>query len=125
GAYRFASWTLSGSAINGEVNADYDRYRFGAKYFVVDNFAVGGGYALTDYSGTEWDTWDIGGEFRFGSVPITLSAGYLMQEGDFVDVDAWQIGARWSFGTSDLREEDRTAPIAAIDAYLGDLRRWD
>lgn len=125
GAYRFANFTLNASFIDGEVFSDYDRYRVGGKYFFSDNLAVGGNYAMTEYGTVDWDTWDVGAEFRFGSFPITLTGGYLNQEGDFIDVGAWQLGARWSFGTANLREDDRTAPIADIDTYLGDLRRWD
>lgn len=127
GAYRFANVTVSGSIIDGETGGglDFDRYRFGGKYFFGDNLAVGANYATTEYSTVDWDTWDVGGEFRFGSFPITLTAGYLAQEGDFIDVETWQFGARWSFGTANLREDDRNSPIADVDTYMGDLRRWD
>jgi hypothetical protein len=125
GAYRFANFTLSGSAINGETSVDYDRYRVGGKYFFGDNLAVGANYGMTEYGTVDWDTWDVGGEFRFGSFPITLTGGFLSQEGDFIDVEGWQLGARWSFGTANLREDDRNTPIANIDSYMGDLRRWD
>jgi hypothetical protein len=125
GAYRFTNFTVSGSVIDGETSVDYDRYRVGGKYFFGDNLAVGANYAMTEYGVSDWDTWDVGGEFRFGSFPITLTAGYLAQEGDSIDVETWQFGARWSFGTANLREDDRTAPIADVDTYVGDLRRWD
>ena len=127
GAYRFANWTLSGSAVLGDSNyySYFDRYRVGAKYFIADNFAIGGGYALSDFGFEDTDTWEIGAEVRFLSVPITLSGGYLRQEGNSIEVDAWQIATRWTFGTSNLREDDRTAPIAAIDTYFGDRRRSD
>lgn len=125
GALRFGDWTLAGSILQGDIGTDYDRHRVGAKYFFGDNFAVGGNFAYTELGVSDWNTYDIGGEWRFGSLPITLTAGYLLMDADFSEIDEWRLGARWEFGTSNLRESDRTAPIADITQYFGDLRRWD
>lgn len=125
GAFDVASFRFTGSAVFGDFGADYDRYRAGVKYFFGDNFAVGGGYAATDYGTVDWDTFDLSAEFRLGSIPLTFTGGYLSQDGDFIDVDALTIGARWDFGTGTLREADRRAPIADLEGFFGDIRRWD
>jgi hypothetical protein len=126
GAYRLADWTFSGSIIDGETGADLDRYRAGAKYFFGDNIAVNANFAMTEYGNSDWDTFDIGGEYRFAGLPITLTGSYLQFDADNgFEVDSWIFGARWNFGTANLREADRTAPIANVDQYLGDVRRWD
>ncbi len=127
GAYRAENWTFTGSMILSELGSstDYDRYRLGAKYFFGDNLLVGGGIAWTELGSSDWETYDLGAEYRLGTLPITLTGGYLSQTGDFIEVDAWTIGARWDFGGATLRDSDRTAPIADVDNFFGDLRRWD
>jgi hypothetical protein len=128
GAIRFGDWTLSGAAVQGDIGVDYARYQAGLKYFFGDNFAIGGRAASSEFDGGgsgEWTTFDAGIEWRFASFPVTLTGGYLLQDTDFSDIDALTIGARWEFGSATLRESDRTAPIADLRNYFGDLRRWD
>jgi hypothetical protein len=125
GAARFGNVTLSGAYVSGDVGVDYDRWHVGGKYFFGDNFAVGANAAWSELGNGDWDTYDIGAEWRFGAFPVTLNGGFLRQEGDFIEVDAWMIGARWDFGSANLREADRTQPIADLRNYFGDLRRWD
>lgn len=126
GAYRFSNLTLVASTVQGELTSfEYDRYRVGAKYFFGDNVALGGNVALTEIGNFDWTTLDVNAEYRFGSFPITLTGGYLRLDGDFIELDALTLGARWDFGSASLREADRTAPIADLRNYVGDLRRLD
>jgi hypothetical protein len=126
GAYRFTNFTLSGSVIDGEFSNDFTRYRVGGKYFFGDNFAVNANYAATEFGSSDWETWDLGAEYRLSKLPVTIGASYVDFESDTgFEVDSWLLGARWEFGSANLREGDRTAPIADLNTFFGDVRRWD
>jgi hypothetical protein len=128
GAFYLEDWTLTGSAINGDVGASYDRYRLGAKFFITENLSVGGGYAVSDYNdgGADWWSVDLGAEFRFATVPITLTAAYTRSDFDFTEVDGLRFGIRWDFGTASLRERDRSgASFEDARRYQDDFLRLD
>lgn len=130
GAYHLQNWSFTGTALFGnsdDFNYDYDRYRVAAKYFFTDNFSVGGGVAMSDFEGTDWESFDLGAEYRFGSHPIVLTGGYTLSDVFTDEPRTWTFGARWEFGTENLRESNRTGPQFQSDiaAIYADNRRFD
>ncbi|MDB5453591.1 MAG: hypothetical protein JWO33_2169 [Caulobacteraceae bacterium] len=79
----------------------------GGKFFATDNLAFGAGYNTINPKGPggSLNVWDVSGEYKFDTAPISAFVGYQRLE-DF-DVDAWTIGARWHFGAQTLKEQDR------------------
>ena len=100
-----------------------------ARFFVTDNFEIGGGlgYENLSGSGSSANGWDanIGAEWQFSSVPISIYGGYgrntLSTSGPDLTVDAFTLGARWNFGGGSLRERDQTG--ANLDHLSGPYER--
>ncbi|MGA0604350.1 outer membrane beta-barrel protein [Caulobacter sp. KR2-114] len=87
--------------------------RVGAKYFITDNFTVGGkiNYARFTESGFgHEDLWTYGvkGQYQLKSLPLAVSLAY--ERGDLhstpLHSDTLKVGLTWAFGGS-LHDRDR------------------
>lgn len=129
GALYFDRWTLQGSYISGDLpSATIDRFNVAGRYFVTDNFSLGGGVAFGSADDFDWNSYDLNAEYRFGGAPIAIFAGY--NRGDFEDADddtdSVRFGLRWDIGTGSLIERDRQgASFNDVEAYMQDIYRLD
>ncbi len=87
------------------------------RHFVTENFSVRGGAGLGEFDagGTDFNFWqaEIGGEFKFDALPISVFAGYRHAEYDIpvgqLDTDTATVGVRYNWGGS-LLDRDRGGP---------------
>lgn len=96
---------------------DGDISGFGAQidgaYYFSPNFAITGLYS--HFSGdddldVEWDTYGIGGEWRFAGSPASIVLGYRHVEIEDVEGDNWTIGFNFDLGTDSLQDRARSGP---------------
>jgi hypothetical protein len=129
GAFYFDRWTLQGSYISGDLpSVTVDRLNFSGRYFVTDNFSLGGGVAFGSADEVDWNSYDLNAEYRFGGAPIAIFAGY--NRGDFEDAgddtDSVRFGLRWDIGTGSLIERDRHgASFNDVETFMQDIYRLD
>lgn len=129
GAFYFDRWTLQGSYISGDLpSVTVDRLNFSGRYFVTDNFSLGGGVAFGSADEVDWNSYDLNAEYRFGGAPIAIFVGY--NRGDFEDsdddTDSVRFGLRWDIGTGNLVERDRQgASFNDVEAFVQDVYRLD
>jgi hypothetical protein len=117
----FERWTLAG-AVGYENDDDVNASAWGAnlqgRFFATDNFRLDAhaGYARVDYDGPGNDNvtdLGVGGEYQFGSAPISLAAAYDhadLDHGD--DANVWTVAVRYNWGGT-LRDRDRTGASQA------------
>ena len=116
GQFHFTNFLLNGSL--GYLDfADAELSGYAAQvdgaYFFTPNFAVTGliSYADEDEAfETDWTSYGVGGEWRFGSGPVSLAAGYRHLEFDDSDGDTWTIGLNFDLGTDSLQDRARSGP---------------
>lgn len=82
-------------------------------YYFTPNFALTGLVSYTEENDTfetDWTSYGIGGEWRFGSGPVSLLAGYRHLEIEDVDGETWTIGLNFDLGTDSLQDRARSGP---------------
>ena len=82
-------------------------------YFFTPNFAVTGLISHIeedDDLDAEWDSYGIGGEWRFAGSPASVVFGYRHVEIEDVDGDTWTIGFNFDLGTDSLQDRARSGP---------------
>ncbi len=98
------------------------------RFFISDNFDLyaGLGYETLSGSGSAhgWSG-DVGAEWQFDSIPISIYGGYsqgrLDGSGSHTQADTWMIGARWNFGGGTLLQRDHSG--ANLDHITGPFER--
>ncbi len=114
--YLDPKWTLDGAiGYAGVTNSDLHIFgtRLGARYFVTDNFSLGGkvDYARLTENGFGEDLWTFGvkGEYQLTQLPVSLSLAY--ERGELHNTplhsDTLKVGVKWSFGGGSLHDRDR------------------
>jgi len=103
------SGVLSYSDAN-DFDATITSLDFGVTHFVTDNFSIGGGVGIgTIDSSSSNDLWqaNLGAEYQFASLPISLYGGYQHNDYDGFETDALTAGVRYNFGGT-LLDRDRS-----------------
>lgn len=122
-------WTVDGSIGYAGVT-DSDSHVFGvraaARYFVTDNFTLGGKVNYARFSATGFghqDLWTLGvkGEYQFKQLPVAINLGY--ERGEFTNTpvhsDTLKVGLTWAFGGS-LHDRDRHgASLSSVSETFG------
>ena len=115
--YLDPKWTLDGAiGYAGVTNSDLHIFgtRVGARYFVTDNFSLGGkvDYARFTESGFgHQDLWTLGvkGQYQLSRLPVAVSLAY--ERGEFTNSplhsDTLKVGVSWAFGGGSLHDRDR------------------
>lgn len=124
----FTNWTLAGAIFygnNDDANTDGYGVNVEARAFVQDNFRLNAnvGYASIDNNTPGGDDdvmlYGVGGEYKFASLPISVTAGYRTADYDAGNVDTWTIGLRYNWGGT-LRDRDRSgASQASLTSVAG------
>ena len=108
--------TPLGLAVTYVNDDDFNTHGWGAnanaKFFVNDNFALGGnaGWFSLDAGSSNADAWVAGlaGEYQLSTVPVSFTAGYEHYDSNDVNlkVDTFTLGVRYNFhGT--LKDRNR------------------
>ena len=103
------SGVLSYSDAN-DFDATITSLDVGVTHFVTDNFSIGGGVGIgTIDSSSSNDLWqaNLGAEYQFASLPISLYGGYQHNDYDGFETDALTAGVRYNFGGT-LLDRDRS-----------------
>jgi len=98
--------SLTSTALDG-------RYR----HFVTENLSLHGGLGIGEFEAgsTDFDFWqaELGGEFQFEALPVSVFASYRHAEYDVplfdLETDTATIGVRYNWGGS-LLDRDRSGP---------------
>lgn len=132
GQYYMNNVTFAG-ALSYATNDDSDTDVWGldgqARYFVSENFRLQGGvgfYSLdNDVAEDDAINLNVGGEYLFSSVPVSVGLGYsniTFDEAD-VDIDAISATVRYNFGGGSLLDRDRSggglAGLSGVTRALG------
>lgn len=82
----------------------------GARYFITDNFSLGGSASVISASDMNGDGHkvDLDAEYRFQGAPLSLFIGYRQTDLRFREAEVAGIGFRWSFGAGSLIELERS-----------------
>lgn len=116
GQFHFTNFVANGSV--GYLDfADFGLSGYSAQvdgaYFFTPNFAVTGLVSYTEEDEafeTDWTSYGIGGEWRFGSGPVSLVAGYRHLDIEDADGDTWTLGFNLDLGTDSLQDRARSGP---------------
>jgi hypothetical protein len=83
-------------------------------WFVTPNLAITGelGWAEADIGGSDgdWNSYGVGGLWRFAGSPFAVEGRYRHDEFDSAEVDAWLIGLTFNFGTATAQEQSQQGP---------------
>lgn len=116
GQFHFTNFLLNGSLGYLDFDdAELSGYaaQIDGAYFFTPNFALTGLISYTEADeviDADWTSYGIGGEWRFGSGPVSLVAGYRHLDIEDADGDAWTIGFNFDLGTDSLRDRARSGP---------------
>lgn len=133
GQYYMNNVTLAG-ALSYATNDDADVDAWGidgqARYFVSENFRLQGGlgwYNVDAGAGGDDNAinLNVGGEYLFSSVPVSVGVGYSNIQFDEADasIDAVSATVRYNFGGGSLLDRDRSggglAGLSGVTSALG------
>jgi hypothetical protein len=103
----FLDNTTLGAAVtyanSDDVNTDGWGVNGSARYFVNDNFAIGGnvGWFSLDAGALDADAWiaGVGAEYQLASTPVSFTGGYSHYDADDIGAtaDVFTIGVRYNF----------------------------
>jgi hypothetical protein len=116
GQFHLTNFTVNGSLGYmdfGDVDLSGYSAQVDGAYYVTPNFAITGLLSYTEESDsfdTDWTSYGVGGEWRFGSGPVSLLAGYRHLEIEDADGDTWTIGFNFDLGTDSLQDRARSGP---------------
>ena len=82
-------------------------------YFFSPNFALTGLISHTsgeDDLDAEWDTYGVGGEWRFDGSPASIAFGYRHVEIEDADGDTWTLSLNFDLGSDTLQDRARSGP---------------
>lgn len=112
----FSSFVLNGSLGYldfSDVELTGSSAQVDGAYYFTPNFAITGLVSYTeveDALDADWTSYGVGGEWRFGSGPVSLVAGYRHLEIEDSDGDTWTIGLNFDLGTDSLQDRARSGP---------------
>ncbi len=78
-------------------------------WFFNDNLGLTGRISHTDRDNLfgpndDYNTYSIGGEYRFDNSPVSISLAYGQSDTDPDEVNAWRVGLTMDFGSDSLRD---------------------
>ncbi len=105
--------TIGGSVSHtdfGDIDLEATHVQVDGSYFINPDFSLSAGFAHTDADFGDWNSWGVGGEYRFAGSPASVSLGYKQADFDGAEVDALTIGLTLDLGTGSLHDRSRSGP---------------
>ena len=118
GQMYFSQAVLNGSvsyATQDDFDVDLTHFRVDGTWFFNDNLGLNAvvGHTEVDSGGggdDDYNTYGIGGEYRFADSPYSIGVGWQRRDPDAGDIDTWNISFTMDLGTSSLSDRARHGP---------------